>query len=398
MTAPPLPPDPRPQSLARGAAGDALLAVERARHGLTTWAEAHSLLATAARDLIPADDTGLYLGPPAVGFALHLASGGTGRYAGALAVLDERVTATTRARLRRAHARIDAGHRPLPAEYDLFYGLTGLGTYHLVRSSHEPVLRDVLSYLVRLTAPLDGDPEQLPGWWSPASPSTRPLPAFPPGHGGHANAGMAHGIAGPLSLLAVSARQGVLVDGQVAAMEHVCGWLDAWRQEGGNGPWWPQWITRAEHRTGRSEARGPHRPSWCYGTPGLARAQQLAGLALGDTTRRERAEAALAACLDDEAQLALITDAGICHGAAGLLHTVNRVAHEAGAATALRSRIPRLRARLRGLARRLVPDGTGFLDGSTGQALAALADARDGRTLSGWDACLLSGPQPEAGP
>lgn len=38
----------------------------------------------------------------------------------------------------------------------------------------------------------------------------------------------------------------------------------------------------------------PARPSWCYGTPGLARARQLAGLALRDLARQEAAEHALA--------------------------------------------------------------------------------------------------------
>ncbi|MGH3701089.1 MAG: hypothetical protein ACRDRU_29635 [Pseudonocardiaceae bacterium] len=39
-------------------------------------------------------------------------------------------------------------------------------------------------------------------------------------------------------------------------------------------------ITR---RRGRPQQTTPMRPSWCYSTPGLARAQQLAGQATADT-------------------------------------------------------------------------------------------------------------------
>ncbi|MGH8910153.1 MAG: lanthionine synthetase LanC family protein [Egibacteraceae bacterium] len=45
---------------------------------------------------------------------------------------------------------------------------------------------------------------------------------------------------------------------------------------------------------------GPQRPSWCYGTPGLTRAQQLAALALGDRQRQRQAENALAGCITDD--------------------------------------------------------------------------------------------------
>ncbi|WP_329142568.1 lanthionine synthetase C family protein [Streptomyces sp. NBC_01456] len=372
------------QSLAHGTVGTALLHIERAHRSLTSWADAHTRLASCTKNLLADEDASLYVGAPAVAFALHAAARDTGRYSGALHALDSQITQLTRQRIHAAHARIDRQIRPRVGEFDLFYGLTGLGSYLLSRETAAPALREVLTYLVRLTLPLDNDPDQLPGWWTDLDPSGSRTAEFP---GGHGNLGMAHGVGGILSLLAIGARAGWVVDGQIAAMKRICGWLDRWRQGTETSPWWPQWITRAEHRTGTVKQPGPLRPSWCYGTPGLARAQQLAALALGDTDRQYLAERALIACLSDPDQLGRIRDVGICHGAAGLLHTTHRVARDA-AVTGFDAHLPGLRTLL--LQQAPAADD-GFLDGEAGRSLALLTAETQGTTVSGWDACLLSG-------
>lgn len=371
------------QSLAHGAPGIALLHIERALRGFASWTDAHNILASCTRGLIADASASLYVGAPAVAFAVHAAAARTGRYASALQTIDAQVTQLTRRRITEAHARIDRGTRPCVREFDLFYGLTGLGSYLLSHDPAAPILRDVLTYLVRLTLPLDGDGDQLPGWWTEFDPSGHRSAPFA---GGHGNLGMAHGVAGVLSLLAIGARAGVVVDGQTNAMIRICDWLDRWRQGTETAPWWPQWITLTEHRTGAVTQPGPLRPSWCYGTPGVARAQQLAALALGDPGRQQLAERAVLACLSDPAQLGRIRDAGICHGAAGLLHTAQRVARDA-VVTGFDDHLPRLRT----LLRQLAATDAGFLDGEAGRSLALLAVDTDGITLSGWDACLLSG-------
>lgn len=85
--------------------------------------------------------------------------------------------------------------------------------------------------------------------------------------------------------------------------------------------WWPERVTRDEHRARRARQKEPLRPSWCYGTPGQARAQQLAGQAIGDTERQRIAEQALLGCVTDERQLTRLTDVSLCHGWAGLAQT-----------------------------------------------------------------------------
>lgn len=75
---PPHPPPDEPwtaHSLAQGAAGTALLHIEQAHTGAGNWQGAHRWITTAASgEISAADNTGLFLGAPAVGFMLHAAS------------------------------------------------------------------------------------------------------------------------------------------------------------------------------------------------------------------------------------------------------------------------------------------------------------------------------------
>ncbi len=66
-----------------------------------------------------------------------------------------------------------------------------------------------------LTRPLTVDGEPLPGWWVSHDPHRRQSPAF---NGGHGNFGATHGITGPLALLSLAARRGVVVGGQLDAI------------------------------------------------------------------------------------------------------------------------------------------------------------------------------------
>jgi hypothetical protein len=198
---------------------------------------------------------------------------------------------------------------------------------------------------------------------------------------------MAHGITGPLTLLALSLRQGIVVDGHTTAIARICAWLDTWEHHAPTGTWWPRTITLSEAHTGQCQQAGPLQPSWCYGTPGITRAQQLAALATGDTTRQLHAEAALLDCLNDPGQLARIIDPSLCHGAAGLLHTTWHTASDA-ATSDLAARLPQLTRLLLDKLRRPASN-TEFLEGRTGAALALHTVAVNASPQSKWDTCLL---------
>jgi hypothetical protein len=115
------------------------------------------------------------------------------------------------------------------------------------------------------------------------------------------------------------------------------------------------------------------------GEESIARAQQLAGRALGDTARQHLAEAAFTACVNDPAQTAQLTDRSVCHGTAGLLTVARRIAADALTAVPLE---PARRLHQRATA--AVDEPAGFLDGAAGAALAAA-----GTSTTSWDACLL---------
>ncbi|NEA87199.1 lanthionine synthetase C family protein [Streptomyces sp. SID7958] len=366
------------QSLAHGPLGAALLDVERAHLGLDTWQVAHRKLAIAA-PLIDGDDASLFLGAPAMAYVLHMAAGSSDRYAGALRTLDDVMVGCTRRRLVAAHERIEQGRLATFAEYDLFRGLTGLGALLLRRQPHGPEMRRVLEYLVRLTEPVTGpDGQPLPGWWVGHAPASNAA-ATP---GGHANAGLAHGITGPLALLALAQRRGVTVEGHEAAMGRILRWLDAIRQSDHNGTHWPRWVSKTGPAPTHVAA-----PSWCYGTPGVVRAQQLAAIALGDDDRKRMAERALLYCLADDRQLDLLHGRGLCHGVGGLIRTVQRVAEEAETPAPFQDWLTAAGSR-RFLAAE-APEQPGFLEGAAGASLAFRTVEPGARTATDWDACLL---------
>ncbi|WP_322747935.1 MULTISPECIES: lanthionine synthetase C family protein [unclassified Frankia] len=351
------------QSLAEGAAGTALLHLETGN-----WPAAYAALEQAVADGVStADSASLYYGAPALAFVL--AASDQPGLARATATAAAGTATVTRRRLATAHRRIDRRQRPQYAEYDLIRGLTGLGVA-LRRIGDLDMVRDVLTYLVRLTDPING----LPGWWCPHGPNrneTGPM-------GGHSNHGIAHGICGPLALLALTLIDEVKVDGHAETITRICQWLDTWERHASGGSWWPEFITLDDLDRGEPRQPGPLRPSWCYGTPGIARAQQLAGRALGDTTRQHNAETAFAACITDATQLGRLIDRGLCHGTAGLLTAARRIAADALAPIPIGPL-----ARLHQHTKPSATEPAGFLDGAAGADLAVAG------ITTCWDACLL---------
>ena len=373
----------RAQSLASGAAGTALLDVERALSMTGQWTPATEQIRIATAGTISAaDHAGLYFGVPAICFLLHAAgSDGSARFRTATKVADRHVIVLAERRLSVAVERRAHGAPLTFKEYDLFYGLVGLGSLLTPHLPDSAVLPDVLGYLVQLSTPRREDGLLVPGWWVEHDPD--PILPTP---GGHANLGMAHGAAGLLAVLALAASYGIEVPGQREAIRHIVELFDLWRQDGQDGPWWPHWLTRDDLRSGHPSQSAPGRLSWCYGAPGITRALQLAALALGETERQEQAERDLAANLND-AQLARIDDAGLCHGIAGLYQTVWRVAHDAKTSE-IAQRLPAVAAHLISHSERDTGDA-GLLTGRPGVQLTLETLRHDSPPRSGWDACLL---------
>lgn len=380
------------QSLGEGAAGVALVHIERAHTGQGTWQQAHRWIkAMVAEQVSAADTTGLFLGVTAVAFVLAAAGTGNGtgtgtgssRYTEVRAGMDAHVTRLAHRRVEAAMDRIRRGEPTTFGEYDTFYGLTGIGAHLLRQNPSGDAMGRVLNYLVALTRPVVVDGHARPGWWVGHDPRRGHSVHFA---GGHGNLGAAHGITGPLMLLSQARRRGVTVPGQTEAIETILTHLDQWRQDAERGPWWPEHLTAHDLATGRPHQQGPARPSWCYGTPGIARAGQLAALAIDDQARQSFYEHALEACLSDPAQMGKLRDGSLCHGWAGVYQTTWRAARDA-ATSALATHLPGLAASLAHHAEDTTV--TGLLEGRAGSALALSTVPTNAAPITGWDACLL---------
>ncbi|MDP9792521.1 hypothetical protein J2S43_001033 [Catenuloplanes nepalensis] len=369
----------RPQSLAGGALGIALLHIERAVSGQGNEALAHRWIRAAASEPVSIGrNCDPFHGAPALAFMLHTARP-LGGYRRAYTDLHDATMALTRQRLAAAHARIDR-HEPLPMyEFDLVHGLTGLGLYLLHAHPDHPLSSGLVGYLTRLTEPLGGD-TRTPPWWMPSGLAGTPDPKFPDGHG---NLGAAHGVSAVIALLAYAIGHGHDTPAAVDALAALTRWTDAHRQDDDAGVWWPPHVA-----PGTDPIR--HRPSWCYGTAGTARAQQLAGIAQNDPGRQQRAEEAMLAVLTDTTQRDRLDGIGLCHGRAGLLQSTCRMT----AASTDQSRADQLAAQIPGLAAELASqltadrhDDPELMNGTAGAALA-LHTATVGTPATSWDAFL----------
>lgn len=370
-----------PMSLNEGYLGVALLHSELGRRR-----DAHAFLACAAK--AQAARHALIDGLPALLFAARAAATRPGDYAGLLSRAEPVVRGLTKERAEAELGRLGRGAVEFAA-YDVIEGLTGLGRLALAYGDTEPI-----AYLIALTEPITVDGRTVPGWLVSHA-SVRGAPAGE----GHFNLGLAHGIPGPLALLAIAYRRGVRLPGHERAIERVVEWLLGWERGGS----WPPTVTLRQELDGDRLHAPPIRPAWCYGAAGVARAIFLAGQALDRPEWREAGVAALHATLERSWDEWGMVDAGLCHGWAGMLHVTCRVARESGdrvlaeAADGLAERVvdafrPRspfgfLYAGTGGV--EVAPDRVGLLEGAAGIALALHHYAGGEPPVTGWDTALL---------
>jgi len=268
--------------------------------------------------------------------------------------------------------------------YDLISGLSGVGAYLLCRRDSPQgadALREVLTALITLTGEQDG----LPRWHTPFTALADEAMArdYP---NGNLNLGLAHGIAGPLALMALSLRDGPKVEGLRDAVAHVAGWLASHRADDPWGVGWPSVITLPPIAgSGATSTPRPSRTAWCYGTPGVARALWMAGVALDDPDLCALAVDGMTSVYRRPLPNRGINSPTFCHGIAGLLQVTLRFAHDTGdpifaaAAVSLSEQLLELYQpnRLLGYAS-LEPGGQqvdqpGLLDGAPGVVLVLLA-------------------------
>lgn len=397
-------------ALTDGNPGVAQLYAELGRDGDRTARErTHAHLSAAVRDGASTPPAGLYRGPASVAYAAHRAGLGTGDFATLSAQLDPMLAESAARTADQGLALLRAGD-PITSwrYYDVIVGTSGIGRLLLARHTHTgddritAALEAVLELIVATaTAPdVHTDVGTVSPWWSKET--YIGLPDAP----GHLNLGLAHGIGGPLALLALSWAAGVRIPRHEEAIEALADLLESWRRTDEYGTYWAYSATTDIGRDWWQEPRHRVRDAWCYGALGLARCLQLAGDALRRTDWTARAVEAAhgsVAAMDR----GFVTDHSLCHGWAGILRIVQRMAADTGDPV-LGAALPELTERLlagfdpdapfgyRYTIRNfpLGADRPGYLEGAAGIALALHAVARGERpatdaTDTAWDAALL---------
>ncbi|MFJ5675539.1 lanthionine synthetase C family protein [Streptomyces sp. NPDC093097] len=274
--------------------------------------------------------------------------------------------------------------------YDTVSGLCGLGAYLLRRCRPScQDLRAVLSCLTRLAPQPAGENLPSPGWWITGPPSPDSPPAY---HNGHANLGLAHGIAGPLALLSLAHRRGMNVPGHLDAISSIARWLIARRVNSSQRhAWWPSHLTAAQEAGKETLDSAPTQLAWCNATPGISRALQLASLAVQRPDWNTLAVSTFLSAMAVPHLRQAVNSPSVCHGWAGLLQITTRLRQDCHGPTAHQrlTRLARLLAeRTLSTAQDHTPEASGLLFGPTGVALALHSYAYPSRH-GDWDAALL---------
>ena len=390
---------PEPLSLGYGYPGLALLFAELGRDDerFTKLADA-CLGAAAAQSAAPAWN-GLFSGYAAVAFACRAIENDGVRYAGVLDRLDRAIGQLAENSITLCRAARESGGNNLQFHhYDLVSGLVGLGRYFLLDGVDRPdELSGILAEVVELSRPVARDGVRLPGWWVGHHPSL----AVDGSRHGHCNLGMSHGIAGCLALLAVARLGGHRVPGQDEAIGRMMSFLTAWRQADEFGFHWPEYLLREQYLGEAATTTTSPSNGWCYGASGIARAVQLAGLALGDEGWLHMARTAAGGVVARLDRAYALGGPQLCHGWAGVLHSLRRL-NDTLADPAIEAGVQRILGKILdaydpGLplgfrTRPEYPNGAddpGFLNGAAGIGLAIHSYLRGTAPAGRWDATLL---------
>jgi hypothetical protein len=400
-------------SLSHGFPGVALLFSEL--HELDTtvgWDRAaHNHLAPASMALQAPGHVApsLFGGVGAVAFAALVASRERTRYGRLLDRLDSWLVERVADVLKQEKTRRRERPGSSIAAYDVVVGLSGTGRYLLHCSPyfedrpslHEALLR-ILDYMVNLTEKVEVDGHSVPGWYVAAEEQIleSDRTSYP---SGNFNCGMAHGVPGPLSLLALASSQNIVVPGQHRAIRRIASWLLRWRQHDAYGSvCWPDRISLEDEVAAKLSRPFFHRDAWCYGTPGVSRALWLAGEALEDSALGEAALEGIHGVFRRPQDSWGAHSPTFCHGIAGLLRITHRFAMDTGD--------PALYGHVEDLASQLLmcfdvahpfgfqdlaPDGdgmrglnvAGLLEGAAGCALTLLSVADESART--WDTAFL---------
>jgi len=381
---------PRDASLACGDAGLAILYgyFDRCFPGSGWDKVAHQAILRATQSAGPGQPIGLFAGLAGLAYATWYLSHGETRYLRARNSIEDALIPQAA-----AFAQTLAPKSGMAVEeFDAVSGISGVAAYLLCRTSEDRARQALESILGALVAVLSSD-EPAPKWHTPADliSARQMIGKYPEGN---LNCGLAHGLPGMLSVLALACSHGIETPGQREALHRWAYWLKARQMPDPWGGAWPAAVS-----VGSTPGPVPAPAGWCYGNPGVARTLWLAGNALDDACLRETALEAIRAVYRRPVSRRGISSPTFCHGVSGLLHITLRFANDASmpdfadAADALLGQLLKsfvedsvFGFRAYDSEARLV-DNPGLLDGAAGVALVLLALTSDQDPT--WDRIFL---------
>ena len=304
--------------------------------------------------------------------------------------LSDDIHVVLEARVQQILAKISQAHGVSQNDYDVLYGVTGIGRYLLAcETANYPakLLRPVVESLIGKSR-IDRD---LPGLFTPHE-LLHPFEQQQFSGTVAINCGLAHGVPGPLALLSLAQLNGVEIAGLQESIRFWANWLVQQKisDEWGNN--WP-----ATHSP--DESAKPTRAAWCYGVPGVSRSLFLAGAALQDRQLKGLAASSMLSLFGRPQSVQRNHSPTMCHGRAGILQITTRFAHD--------TEMPEFKEAAQNLCQELVEtfdekkiwgfednlndgmtvDNPGLLCGASGVLLALLSACTDVEPI--WDQTFL---------
>jgi hypothetical protein len=277
--------------------------------------------------------------------------------------------------------------------YELMAGLSGFGTYLLERLPH-PDAADLLGRVLDLLAETAEESEAGLTWYTRPEWLPSPQPDLMPE--GRYDLGVAHGVPGVIGFLAAAQREGI-DDPRIPRLAgSTVRWLLGQKMPPRSDSVFPAFIIPGKEPK-------PARTAWCYGDLGVA-AVLLSAARSFDRPDWESEALSLARRAGGRSVEAMrVTEAGLCHGTAGIAHLFNRLYQATGdlemkeIALAWYQRSLDRERRGEGLAGLLswvrempgepLRGEHGFLNGLAGIGLALLAAATNVEPV--WDRAML---------
>jgi lantibiotic modifying enzyme len=270
---------------------------------------------------------GAFSGLTGIAFAALYLSGDSGSYKSLLTSLDNIILKNTE----ELAIKLKSSKEGLARYYfDVISGATGIGAYLLMRGQKESLaaldkILDAMIYLI-------GKNEDLLYFYTPN------IHLFDWEKqifkSGVLDCGMAHGVAGPLSLMSLAYMHDVKREGMKESIEQICDLLVKRAKISKDETDMPGIVEIERHddkmgieleeKIKLSNQFIPTRVAWCYGNPGISRALYLGGRAIKREKYIENAISGMKTAYKKMRDKEIVDSPTFCHGIAGILEITLR--------------------------------------------------------------------------